>query len=97
LNDFNFRIAFGVNLYNSGSAVNDFRYVGEQADPNSGFYYLRARWMDPASCRLLGVDPEMGDPQAPVSLHRYLYANASPISFRDPKWLIRMVLRNWVV
>ena len=68
----------------TGSPENDFRYVGEQADPNSGFYYLRARWMDPSVGRFVGVDPYEGDPQAPISLHRYLYANGNPIGIRDP-------------
>lgn len=68
----------------TGSPENDFRYVGEQLDPNSGFYYNRARWMDPGTGRFIGVDPYEGDPQSPVSLHRYLYANASPVSFADP-------------
>ncbi len=76
--------SFGENLFSSGSTVNDFRYVGEQLDGNSGFYYNRARWMDPGTGRFVGVDPYGGDPQAPVSLHRYLYANANPVNFSDP-------------
>jgi RHS repeat-associated protein len=82
--DTHFYTAFGEDLYSSGSTLHDFKYVGEQLDPNSGFYYNRARWMDPSTGRLIGVDPEKGDPQAPVSLHRYIYANASPIGFSDP-------------
>jgi YD repeat-containing protein len=46
--------AFGETLASTGTTVNEFLYVGEQADPNSGFYYLRARWMDPASGRFPG-------------------------------------------
>jgi hypothetical protein len=40
--------------------------------------------MDPSVGRFVGVDPFEGAPQAPVSLHRYLYANANPINFNDP-------------
>jgi RHS repeat-associated protein len=58
--------------------------VGEQWDPNAGFYYLRARWMDPSTGRFVSVDPYEGDPQAPVSLHRYLYAGISPLNYVDP-------------
>jgi len=76
--------AFGELLAQVGSTENSFRYVGEEFDPNAGFYYLRARWMNPVVGRFVSVDPWEGDPQAPVSLHRYLYANASPISFHDP-------------
>jgi RHS repeat-associated protein len=76
--------AFGEPLASTGSTANEFRYVGEQADPNSGFYYLRARWMDPGTGRFASIDPFAGDRQTPISLHRYLYANASPVSFTDP-------------
>ena len=76
--------AFGEELSRTGTTPNSFRYVGEQYDPNCGFYYLRARWMDPALGRFVSVDPWSGDPQSPMSLHRYLYANASPLSHIDP-------------
>jgi RHS repeat-associated protein len=76
--------AFGEPLASTGSIANEFRYVGEQADPNSGFYYLRARWMDPATGRFLGVDPVAGKKTSPLTLHRYLYAGGSPVSFEDP-------------
>jgi RHS repeat-associated protein len=86
--------AFGETLFSSGSTANDFKYVGEQLDPNSGFYYNRARWMDPSTGRMIGVDPFEGDPQAPVSLHRYLYANASPLNFSDPSGEMAWSLTN---
>ncbi len=76
--------AFGEALASTGSSVNDFKYVGEQLDPNSGFYYNRARWMDPKVGRFASVDPFNGVLLDPMSLHRYLYANASPVSFKDP-------------
>jgi RHS repeat-associated protein len=76
--------AFGELQTRTGYSENDFMYVGEQFDPNVGLYYNRARWMDPETGRFLSVDPWEGDPMTPVSLHRYLYANASPLSFKDP-------------
>lgn len=76
--------AFGEELARTGSTVNRFRYVGEQWDANAGFYYNRARWYSPDQGRFTSVDPWSGDPQSPVSLHRYLYGNASPLSFKDP-------------
>lgn len=76
--------AFGEELAKAGTTENEFRYVGEQWDPNAGFVYLRARWMDPGRGRFVSVDPFAGDPMGPVSLHRYLYANGSPETFSDP-------------
>jgi RHS repeat-associated protein len=75
--------AFGEILNRTGSTENEWTYTGEAYDPNVGFIYLRARWMNPENGRFTSVDPYSGDPQAPVSLHRYLYANASPVSFSD--------------
>jgi fibro-slime domain-containing protein/RHS repeat-associated protein len=76
--------AFGESQASTGNTINDFKYVGEQFDPNSGFYYLRARWMNPTAGRFVSIDPYEGEPQAPITLHRYLYAGSSPISFSDP-------------
>ena len=76
--------AFGEELSASGSTVNEFRNVGEQFDPNAGFYYNRARWYSPSVGRFTSVDPFAGDKLSPVTLHRYLYGNASPITYSDP-------------
>ena len=76
--------AFGRMLASSGSTPNAYLYTGEQLDPNVGFYYLRARYYDPQRGRFVAVDPEEGSIYDPMSLHRYLYANANPITFFDP-------------
>jgi RHS repeat-associated protein len=76
--------AFGEELAKSGSTENEFRYVGEQWDPNAGFYYLRARWMDPGTGKFVSVDSYEGDPQTPISLHRYLYCGVDPVNQSDP-------------
>jgi RHS repeat-associated protein len=91
--------AFGETLFSSGSTPNPFLYTGEQLDPNSGFYYNRARWYDSRVGRFASVDPFEGDPQAPISLHRYLYANASPVNFTDPSgnWSLTEVMETFIV
>ncbi|MDB5050955.1 MAG: Rhs family protein [Fibrobacteres bacterium] len=76
--------AFGETLFSSGSTPNNFLYTGEQFDASAGLYNLRARLMDPRVGRFASVDPYEGDPEAPISLHRYLYAGASPSNFVDP-------------
>jgi RHS repeat-associated protein len=45
----------------TGIATSEFRYTGEQWDPNAGLYYLRARWMEPTTGRFSSVDPLVGD------------------------------------
>ena len=51
----------------------------EQFDPNLGFYYLRARYLNPAIGRFLSMDAFQGINSDPITLHRYLYGNANPI------------------
>ena len=59
-------------------------FAGEQYDANSGFYYLRARYMNPQTGNFITMDPYSGSLYDPTSLHKYLYANASPVNFIDP-------------
>ncbi len=76
--------AFGVLLESDGTTPNLYLYDGQQLDPNVGFYYLRARYYDQASGRFISTDPAEGSATDPVSLHRYLYANADPVRYADP-------------
>jgi RHS repeat-associated protein len=76
--------AFGVSLGTTGTTANTYRFAGEQFDPTVGFYYLRARYYDPAMGRFVTMDSFAGDMQVPLSLHKYLYAEADPINHTDP-------------
>jgi RHS repeat-associated protein len=76
--------AFGELLAHTGSDPQPYAFTGEPLDPNSGFQYHRARWMDPRTGRFTGMDPFEGMSPDPLSLHRYLYAHASPVLLADP-------------
>ena len=76
--------AFGNLLTHVGDTPNDMLYTGQFLDPNVGFYYLRARWMDPGTGRFQSVDPVPGLPFEPRTLHRYSYALQSPVDLSDP-------------
>jgi len=76
--------AFGNILNRTGTTQNSYMFAGEQYDANSGFYYLRARYMNPALGNFITMDPYSGSLYDPTSLHKYLYANASPMNFIDP-------------
>lgn len=65
----------------------DFQFGGEQLDGNSGFYYNRARWMNSKVGRFISVDPFKGAIARPLSLNKYLYAEASPAWKADPAGL----------
>jgi len=76
--------AFGLLLEQTGSTENAYLYRGEQFDAELGFYYLRARYMNPDLGRFVTMDEFAGLSQDPVTLHKYLYANANPIAYGDP-------------
>ncbi len=76
--------AFGEILLHTGSDEHPYRFAGEAYESDIGFYYNRARWMDPANGQFVSVDPVHGSLLEPVTLHRYLYAAASPQLFVDP-------------
>ena len=83
--------AFGVTLASSGSTANNYLYTGEQHDPNVGFYYLRARYLNESVGRLTSEDPFPGIEQDPLLLHRYLYAKANPVLFIDPSGMFGLL------
>ena len=76
--------AFGNLLKSTGSTKNCYRYCGEQFDETTGLYYLRARYMDTSTGRFISQDTYQGTINDPVSLHKYLYANANPVMYSDP-------------
>lgn len=76
--------AYGNLLEGTGETKNDFLFYGEQYDSNTGFYYLRARYMNPTTGTFITMDTYPGSIFDPVSLHRYLYANANPVMNSDP-------------
>jgi RHS repeat-associated protein len=49
-----------------------------------GFLPLRKRSYNPAAGRFTSMDPHPGDTEDPVTLHRFLYAGADPVSNADP-------------
>ncbi len=63
---------------------NNYLYCGEQFDRTTGLYYLRARYMNPRIGTFITQDAYAGSIFDPVSLHKYLYANANPVTYKDP-------------
>jgi RHS repeat-associated protein len=76
--------AFGIELNRTGTTENNYLYTGEQYDPNAGFYYLRARYMNPQVGRFVTTDPFEGRSFEPATLHRYLYTANNPVNMIDP-------------
>ena len=68
----------------TGVVTDGYYYSGEYMDSETGLYYLRARYMDPATATFTSMDSYAGNIYEPASLHRYLYANANPVKYCDP-------------
>jgi RHS repeat-associated protein len=80
--------AYGNPLgFNPALTATTFLYNNEERDLATGFYNFRARPYEPATARLLGLDPFAGNRKDPLSLHKYLYAHADPANFVDPSGL----------
>jgi RHS repeat-associated protein len=79
------------------SVANPFTFAGREYDAESGLYYMRARYYDPATGRFTTADPldltgrlmtgTTGVMGAPQQLNRYSYAVNNPLVFRDPSGL----------
>jgi RHS repeat-associated protein len=76
--------AFGEPLTRIGLDQQPYTFAGEPFDSNLGFYYNRARWLDPRAGHFTAIDPFEGLPTQPVTLHAYIYAGGDPVNKIDP-------------
>ena len=77
--------AFGNVLDQTGSNTpNSYLFTGEQFDSDLGLYFLRARYLNAETGRFHTIDRFEGRNLDPISLHKYLYANANPVNLVDP-------------
>ena len=75
--------SFGNETGRTGTTDNPYGFQGEEQD-STGLYYLRARYMDPATGTFTTMDTYGGSLSDPMSLHKYLFANSNPIMYCDP-------------
>ncbi|HEY6304472.1 MAG TPA: RHS repeat-associated core domain-containing protein [Candidatus Acidoferrum sp.] len=76
--------AFGNLIHSTGSTPNNYLFAGEQFDSDLGLYFNRARYLNVSTGRFWSMDSFEGLHDQPLSLHKYLYAQASPVNRRDP-------------
>ncbi len=76
--------AFGNLIHSTGTTPNNYLFAGEQFDPDLNLYYNRARYLNVSTGRFWSMDSLEGTPQDPLSLHKYLYTEGSPVGHLDP-------------
>jgi RHS repeat-associated protein len=74
---------FGETRYNSGDATN-YKYTGQEEDPETGLYYYGARYYDPIIGRFITADSIVPEPFNPQALNRYSYVLNNPLKYVDP-------------
>ncbi len=63
--------------------VNPIRYRGYYYDTETGFYYLRSRYYDPAIGRFINADQFASTGQDFLGYNMFAYCNNSPVSNKD--------------
>jgi RHS repeat-associated protein len=74
--------AYG-NLTSGSQGSYPFLYAGQYRDSESGLYYMRARYYDPATAQFLTRDPMVA-----TTLSPYGYVAGNPLNGADPSGLI---------
>ena len=71
--------AFGNTIEAEEQIPNRYQYTGQQLDPLTQQYYLRARFYNPAIARFTQEDEYHGD-----GLNLYAYCANNPVDYYDP-------------
>ena len=75
--------------------ANPIRYRGYYFDAESGFYFLNARYYNPAWRRFISPDDTSYlDPDTPNGLNLYAYCNNDPVNYADPSGHVPEWLKN---
>lgn len=72
--------SFGKQTGSSGSLTNPFQYTARESDPETGFYYYRARYYDQTLGRFSSEDPA----RFGGSINFYRYVANSSVNRKDP-------------
>ncbi|KKL48874.1 hypothetical protein LCGC14_2321150, partial [marine sediment metagenome] len=75
---------FGKPAATTGSSTITVGFQGDWTDPASGDVWMGARWYDPTSAQFRSRDTLRGELATPISLNRYTYGWANPLTYWDP-------------
>jgi RHS repeat-associated protein len=68
----------------SAGTQSTFAFTGEQSDPTTGFLYLRARYLDPATGRFTAADTLQPNAPGTQGWNLYSYVANNPTTWVDP-------------
>jgi RHS repeat-associated protein len=74
---------YGNLVASTGTITNPLRFAGEYLDAESGMYYLRARYYEPATGQFISRDRAVA-----LTLKPYAYSAGNPLNATDPSGLI---------
>jgi len=74
---------YGETIDSVGTFDTSFGFTGEMTD-STGLINLRARWYAPGQGRFITKDSWSGDYKNPITLVKWVYANANPVMNVDP-------------
>jgi len=74
---------FGAVRASSGTS-SSFGFAGEQTDPETGFSFLRARYLSPATGRFLSADSVSPNAPGTQGFNAYAYTANNPTTLTDP-------------
>jgi len=75
---------FGEAVASTGTTNQTLGFQGDYTDPASGEVWMGARWYSGADAAFRSRDTVLGELSTPISLNRYTYAFANPMSYWDP-------------
>jgi RHS repeat-associated protein len=75
--------SYGQLAASTGTITNPMRFAGQYLDAESGFYYLRARYYEPATGQFISRDPMVSE-----TTSAYGYAGGNPLNVSDPSGLV---------
>ena len=78
-----------INVSNHIGVINPIRYRGYYYDTETGFYYLKSRYYDPAICRWISAEPNVyvgrfDYSEGIAGYNVFAYCANNPINYSDP-------------
>ncbi|MGA1825980.1 MAG: RHS repeat domain-containing protein [bacterium] len=77
-------LPYGLMRTHGGEYVSEYKFTGQERDPEIGLYNYNARLYDPALGMFITPDSMVPNPLDPQMLNRYSYCRNNPVMFVDP-------------